>query len=156
MSRARSEQAGARELPCQSRQSTNGVSSVSTCVQHRMKDTQHCLLQSRTYRALHNSVERERETYIHEWLVTIPHIVGLIPSVPGHRHCLITPGCQSNKLIHLQTVGEILLLHVQLFTAAFHETQKFPGCPHSIRDTSLVEHNVQIGFFSNCNHTLIV
>ena len=32
---------------------------VSTCVQHRMKDTQRCLLQSRIYRALHNSVERD-------------------------------------------------------------------------------------------------
>ena len=37
---------------------TNHIT-VSSCVQHRMKDTQHCLLQSRIYRALHNSVERD-------------------------------------------------------------------------------------------------
>ena len=37
------------------------VANPPTCMQHRMKDTQHCLLQSRIYRALHNSVERDKE-----------------------------------------------------------------------------------------------
>ena len=41
-------------------------------------------------------------------LQATPHIVGLLPIVSGHRLCLITPGCQRNKLIHLQTVREIL------------------------------------------------
>ena len=35
-------------------------------------------------------------------------LLGLLPIVSGHRLCLITPGCQRSKLIHLQTVGEIL------------------------------------------------
>ena len=37
-------------------------------------------------------------------LQVTPHIVGLIPIVLRHE----LTGCQSSKLIHLQTVGEIL------------------------------------------------
>ena len=33
-------------------------------------------------------------------------------------------------------------------------SRKFPGCPHFIRDISLVEHDVRIWFLSNCNDTL--
>ena len=72
------------------------------CVQRRMKHTQHCFQQSRIYRALHNSVERDCQH--HEFqcecssgvLQATPHIVGLIPSVPGHE----LTGCQVSKLIH--------------------------------------------------------
>ena len=37
-------------------------------------------------------------------LQAIPHTVGPMPGVLGHR----LTGCQSKKLIHLQTAGEIL------------------------------------------------
>ena len=49
-------------------------------------------------------------------LQTTPHTVGLIPIALRHE----LTGCQSSKLIYLQTAGEILRLHVQPFTTAFH------------------------------------
>ena len=50
-------------------------------------------------------------------------------------------------------ISSSALLHC---TTPVLSTRKFPGCPHSIGDISLAEHDAQITFLSNCNHTLLV
>ena len=62
---------------------TNHIT-VSTCVQHKMKDTQYCLLQSRIYRALHNAVERDCQH--HEFQCDCSYSVFTVP--PGAHFCL--------------------------------------------------------------------
>ena len=116
-------------------------------------------------------------------LQVTPHIVGLVSGVPGHELCLITLGHNTlhvgaaplrcsrqnvpttsrmvkvSKLIHLKPVREIRTCSLELLglvhTAGNSLTrqQEVPGCPHSIRDISLVEFTCKFFFFSHCNHT---
>ena len=153
-SRARSEQSGAREIPCRSRQPTNGA----PCVQHRMKD--------RTFRQAtpHNcwAYTQCTATRTH-WLLSQQTTTTL--ALQSHTtetstrqsQCSVwaCPSCRSTSCPFQLHFMDIRTCSLGLLEWV-HTTQKFPGCPHSIRDISLVELNVHLGFLSNCNDPFIV
>ena len=60
----------------------------------------------------------------------------------------------SNRLNFVTSVFATVTTSRQLFETT--STGNFQGDPHTIRDISLVEYKVQLGFVSNCDYALIV
>ena len=92
----------------QTKNKTEGNSTL--CMQH---------MTSVIYRALHNSVERERELE-----------QATVLDLSHNRQSFPT---SSSALLHCTTLKQ--------------STRKFPGCPHSIRDLSLAEHKALLKCF---------